>query len=164
MDFYDLMQNHAAVFLLMLTRVTGIFILSPFFGSLNVPQSIRVGAAVAFSFAIFPGVDGLGAVSAPGTRPVDQLEPELNEPVVPPVQIATSVTKSQLTFPETPTLPVPAMIVAPPEASESEALTPDTLWPSSVATRFQAVPGEDDLSEISCDPPDAPLKVRSATV
>ena len=56
------------------------------------------------------------------------------------------------------------MIVSPPEASESETLTPDTLWPSSVATRFQAVPGEDDLSEISCDPPDAPLKVRSATV
>jgi flagellar biosynthetic protein FliR len=66
-DFYDLMQNHAAVFLLMLTRVTGIFILSPFFGSLNVPQSIRVGAAVAFSFAIFPVVDGLGSVTAPGT-------------------------------------------------------------------------------------------------
>ena len=67
MDFYDLMQNHAAVFLLMLTRVTGIFILSPFFGSLNVPQTIRVGAAVAFSFAIFPVVDGLGAVAAPGS-------------------------------------------------------------------------------------------------
>ena len=67
------------------------------------------------------------AVSAPGTRPVDQLEPELNEPVVPPVQIATSVSKSQLTFPETPTLLVPAMIVAPPEASESATLTPDTL-------------------------------------
>ena len=67
------------------------------------------------------------AVSAPGTRPVDQLETELNEPAVPPVQIATSVSKSQLTFPETPTLLVPAMIVAPPEASESATLTPDTL-------------------------------------
>ena len=67
MDFYDLMQNHAAVFLLMLTRMTGLFILAPFFGGLNVPQTIRVGASVAFSFAIFPVVDGLGAVAAPGT-------------------------------------------------------------------------------------------------
>ena len=64
MDFYDLMQNHAAVFLLMLTRMTGLFILAPFFGGLNVPQTIRVGASVAFSFAIFPVVDGLGAVAA----------------------------------------------------------------------------------------------------
>ncbi len=67
MDFYDLLQNHAAVFLLMLTRVTGLFILAPFFGSLNIPQTIRVGAAVAFSFAIFPVVDGLGAVPVPET-------------------------------------------------------------------------------------------------
>ena len=67
MDFYDLLQHHAAVFLLMLTRVSGIFIISPFFGSMNVPQTIRVGAAVAVSFAIFPVVDGMGAVSAPAT-------------------------------------------------------------------------------------------------
>ncbi|MBQ8699274.1 MAG: flagellar biosynthetic protein FliR, partial [Schwartzia sp.] len=67
MDFYDLMQNHAAVFLLMLTRVTGLFIVAPFFGSLNVPQTIRVGASVAFSFALFPLVDGMGAVPAPAT-------------------------------------------------------------------------------------------------
>ena len=65
MDFYDLMQNHAAVFLLLLTRVTGLFILAPFFGSMNVPQTIRVGAAVAVSFAIFPAVDAMGTVTAP---------------------------------------------------------------------------------------------------
>ncbi|MCR5031097.1 MAG: flagellar type III secretion system protein FliR [Selenomonadaceae bacterium] len=67
MDFYDLMQNHAAVFLLLLTRVSGLFIVAPFFGSMNVPQTIRVGAAVAISFAIFPLVDGMGVASAPET-------------------------------------------------------------------------------------------------
>lgn len=67
MDFYDLMQSHAAAFLLMLTRVTGLFVMAPFFGSLNIPQTIRVGAAVACSLAIFPMVDGLGVVPAPET-------------------------------------------------------------------------------------------------
>ena len=67
MDFYDLMQNHAAVFLLLLTRVSGLFIVAPFFGSMNVPQKIRVSTAVAVSFAIFPAVDAMGAVSAPAT-------------------------------------------------------------------------------------------------
>ena len=60
MDFYDLLQNHAAVFLLMMTRVTGLFVIAPFFGSLNIPQMVRVGAAVAFSLAIFSAVNGMG--------------------------------------------------------------------------------------------------------
>ena len=67
MDFYDLLQNHAAVFLLLLTRVSGLFVAAPFFGSMNVPQTIRVGATVAISFAIFPAVDAMGAVAAPAT-------------------------------------------------------------------------------------------------
>jgi flagellar biosynthetic protein FliR len=64
-DFYDLLQNHAAVFLLLLARVSGLFVIAPFFGSMNVPQTIRVGATVAVSFAIFPVVDSMGAVQAP---------------------------------------------------------------------------------------------------
>lgn len=30
MDFFELLQGHAAVFLLLLTRVSGIFVISPF--------------------------------------------------------------------------------------------------------------------------------------
>ncbi len=67
MDFYDLMQNHAAVFLLLLTRVSGLFMAAPFFGSINIPQAIRAGAAVAFTFALFPVVDAMGPVPAPAT-------------------------------------------------------------------------------------------------
>ena len=37
MDFYDLLEGHAAVFMLLMTRVSGIFVISPFFGSLNIP-------------------------------------------------------------------------------------------------------------------------------
>ena len=65
MDFYTLLQGHAAVYLLLLTRVTGLFVIAPFFGSLNIPVRIRVGVAVAFSFVLFPVVDGYGPVTAP---------------------------------------------------------------------------------------------------
>ena len=65
MDIYELMQNHAAVFFLLLTRVSGIFLISPFFGSVNIPVYIRVGAAMAFSLVLFPVVDQLGIVQPP---------------------------------------------------------------------------------------------------
>ena len=65
MDFYTLLQGHAAAYLLVLTRVTGIFVIAPFFGSLNIPAHIRVGTAVAFSFVLFPIVDSYGPMSAP---------------------------------------------------------------------------------------------------
>ena len=67
LDFYDLLQNHAAVFLLLLTRVSGIFIISPFFGSMNIPVTIRAAIAFSFSIVIFPVVDGLGIVEAPAS-------------------------------------------------------------------------------------------------
>ena len=51
MDLYDVMQNHAAVFLLMMTRVSGLFVISPFFGSVNIPVYFRAGAALMISFA-----------------------------------------------------------------------------------------------------------------
>ena len=65
MDFFTLAQDHAAVFLLMLTRCSGIFMIAPFFGSLNIPVTIRAAAAFAFTLVLFPFVDGLGTVAAP---------------------------------------------------------------------------------------------------
>ena len=65
MDFFDLLQSHAAVYLLLLTRVSGIFVMSPFFGSLNIPITVRVGAAFAFSLLLFPVVDAHEIVYAP---------------------------------------------------------------------------------------------------
>ena len=65
MDFFTLAQDYAAVFLLMLTRCSGIFMIAPFFGSLNIPVTIRAAAAFAFTLVLFPVVDGLGTVAAP---------------------------------------------------------------------------------------------------
>lgn len=65
MDFYGLLQDQAAIFLLMLTRITGIFMISPFFGSMNVPIYFRAGTALAFAAVLFPVVDELGIASAP---------------------------------------------------------------------------------------------------
>lgn len=65
MDFFTLAQDRAAVFLLMLTRCSGIFMIAPFFGSLNIPVTIRAAAAFAFTLVLFPVVDGLGTVAAP---------------------------------------------------------------------------------------------------
>ena len=67
MDFYELLQGHAAVFLLLLTRVSGIFIISPFFGSLNIPVYFRAAASFAFALVLFPVVDGFQGIAAPAT-------------------------------------------------------------------------------------------------
>lgn len=65
LDFFDLLESHVAVYLLLLTRVSGIFVMSPFFGSLNIPMQIRMGTAVAFSVVLFPVVDAFEIVYAP---------------------------------------------------------------------------------------------------
>lgn len=65
MDLFTLLQGHAAVFLLLLARVTGIFVIAPFFGSLNIPTYLRIGAALSMAFVLFPIVDSYGAVTAP---------------------------------------------------------------------------------------------------
>ena len=65
MDFFDLLQSHAAIYMLLLTRVSGIFVMSPFFGSLNIPVNVRVGAAFAFSLLLFPVVDASEIIYAP---------------------------------------------------------------------------------------------------
>ena len=67
MDFFDLLQNHAAVFLLLLTRITGIFIISPFFGSQNIPITMRVATAMTIAVVIFPVVDQHTIVETPAS-------------------------------------------------------------------------------------------------
>ena len=66
MDFYDLLQGHIAAFLLIVTRVSGIFIISPVFGSMNIPVQMRAGTALAFALLLFPVLDD-GSVEAPPT-------------------------------------------------------------------------------------------------
>ena len=65
MDFFDILQSHTAVYLLLLTRTSGIFVMSPFFGSLNIPVQIRAAAAFVFSLVLFPVVDAYEIVYAP---------------------------------------------------------------------------------------------------
>ena len=67
MDLYELLQGHIAAFLLTLTRISGIFIVSPFFGSMNISVYFRVALALAMTIVLFPVVDGLGTPAAPET-------------------------------------------------------------------------------------------------
>lgn len=68
-DLYAVLQEQAALFLLMVTRVGGLFMLSPFFGSMNVPVQMRVTTALAVSIAILPAVEA--------TTPAFQVPPTL---------------------------------------------------------------------------------------
>ena len=65
MDLYELLQGHIAAFLLSLTRISGIFLISPFFGSMNISAYFRVGLALAITVVLFPMIDGLGTPAAP---------------------------------------------------------------------------------------------------
>lgn len=67
MDFYQLLQEHAAVFFLLLTRVSGIFIISPFFGSLNIPVYFRAAGSLAITLVLFPVIDNFMDLVAPAT-------------------------------------------------------------------------------------------------
>ena len=67
MDLYELLQGHIAAFLLTLTRISGIFLISPFFGSMNIAPFFRVGIALATTVVHFPVIDRLGVVTAPET-------------------------------------------------------------------------------------------------
>lgn len=55
-DLYTILQNPLGLFLLVLTRVSGIFILSPFLGSRNIPVQVRISAAVAITLVLYPVV------------------------------------------------------------------------------------------------------------
>ena len=65
MDLYELLQGHIAAFLLTLTRVSGIFLVSPFFGSMNISIYFRVATALAITTVLFPVVDAMGTPAAP---------------------------------------------------------------------------------------------------
>jgi flagellar biosynthesis protein FliR len=67
LDLYDVIQNHAAVFLLLMTRVSGLFVMSPFFGSLNIPVYFRAAIAFMMSLVLYPTVDSLATVHAPAS-------------------------------------------------------------------------------------------------
>ena len=58
MDLYDILQNHRGIFLLILTRVSGIFVMAPFFGSRNTPIKIRVALSLAITLVLFPVIMG----------------------------------------------------------------------------------------------------------
>ena len=51
--------------MLVLTRTSGIFLISPFFGSLNIPIQMRAGVAIAMAFVTFPVIVAQTTVTAP---------------------------------------------------------------------------------------------------
>ena len=66
-DFYDILQGQAAAFLLVLTRTSGIFFISPFFGSMNVSNRLRAGAAIAVAVLLFPVVASQAVIETPAS-------------------------------------------------------------------------------------------------
>ena len=66
-DLYDIFQGQIAAFVLVLTRMSGIFFISPFFGSLNVPIQLRAVTAIAMTMIIFPVIVRETVVTAPGS-------------------------------------------------------------------------------------------------
>ena len=65
MDFFELYQNHIAAFFLVLSRTSGLFMVAPFFGSMNIPVNMRAGVAFAIAALIFPVSGGAEGVAAP---------------------------------------------------------------------------------------------------
>ena len=64
-DFFDIYQGQLAAFLLVLTRASGIFLIAPFFGSLNIPVQLRAGAAILITLVTFPVIVEKTTVTAP---------------------------------------------------------------------------------------------------
>jgi len=64
-DLFDIYQGQLAAFLLVLTRVSGIFLIAPFFGSLNIPMQLRAGAAIMITLVTFPVIVEKTTVTAP---------------------------------------------------------------------------------------------------
>lgn len=65
MDLFALLENQATTFLLMFARITGLFVIAPFFGSMNIPMYFRVTMALAFSVLMFPVINTIGYATAP---------------------------------------------------------------------------------------------------
>ena len=66
-DFFDVLQGQIAAFLLVLTRTSGIFFVSPFFGSQNIPEQIRAATAFAMAILTFPILLDEMTIEAPAT-------------------------------------------------------------------------------------------------
>lgn len=66
-DFFDIFQGQVAAFLLVLTRASGIFFISPFLGSMNISAKVRAGVAIAVAVIIFPVIVKESVVQAPAT-------------------------------------------------------------------------------------------------
>ena len=66
-DFFDILQGQIAGFLLVLTRTSGIFFISPFFGSQNIPVQIRAATAFVMAVLTFPVLMNEMVVETPET-------------------------------------------------------------------------------------------------
>ncbi len=55
-DIFDIAQARLVLFLLVLTRVSGVFLVAPVFGSLNVPVMVKIGLAALVSFLLLPAI------------------------------------------------------------------------------------------------------------
>lgn len=62
MDLFQLMQNQIGFFLLIFTRISGIFSTAPVFGSRNVSVYIKAGLSLMLTFILFPLVFNSAAV------------------------------------------------------------------------------------------------------
>ncbi|WP_338626176.1 flagellar biosynthetic protein FliR [Selenomonas sp. TAMA-11512] len=49
----------------MMARITGLFVIAPFFGSMNIPVYFRAALALTFSIVMFPVVSSIGYATAP---------------------------------------------------------------------------------------------------
>lgn len=59
MEHYELFTTQFQRFLLVFARISGIFVISPFFGSVNIPQRVKAGLALFIALLIFPVVNHL---------------------------------------------------------------------------------------------------------
>lgn len=64
-DFFDILQGQIAAFLLVLARTSGIFLMSPFFGSMNIPIHLRAATAIVITVLLFPVIVKDFVVDAP---------------------------------------------------------------------------------------------------
>ncbi|MEG6585896.1 flagellar biosynthetic protein FliR [Dendrosporobacter sp. 1207_IL3150] len=62
MDLFTIIQSSLGVFLLIFVRISGIFIVTPIFGSRNIPVYIKAGLALAISMILFPIVSQTNVV------------------------------------------------------------------------------------------------------
>lgn len=68
-SLYELIQNNINIFMLIAIRVSGIFIISPFLGSNNIPISVRAAASIVISMAIFPMLSAGVILEPPSSLP-----------------------------------------------------------------------------------------------